>query len=195
MIAAVYLRVSSKSQKVASQRRAIQQYLDGHKIDVPADRWFVDHGWSGKSLDRPDMDALQRAVFMGDVDMIVVYSLDRLARNALEGMTLLADWLKRGVRLVYLHASHCGYSRFSLLRASSVVNRQSTGFRTALRSRSHAPTSLTNVGLTGILRSRHCRPNTFNSISAMSSQLPCLGVYTGSNRSIKRRASVGVNAA
>ena len=100
MIAAVYLRVSSKSQKVASQRRAIQHYLDGHKIDVPADRWFVDHGWSGKSLDWPGMDELQRAVFMGDVDMIVVYSLDRLARNALEGMTLLADWLKRGVRLV-----------------------------------------------------------------------------------------------
>ena len=102
MIAAVYLRVSSKSQKVASQRRAIQQYLDGHKIDVPADRWFIDEGWSGKSLDRPGMDDLQRAVFLGDVDLIVVYSLDRLARNALEGMTLLADWLKRGVRLVVL---------------------------------------------------------------------------------------------
>ena len=102
MRAAVYLRVSSKSQKVASQKRAIRQYLNNHGIEVPADRWYVDHGWSGKSLDRPDMDELQRAVFMGDVDLIVVYSLDRLARNALEGMTLLADWLKRGVRLVVL---------------------------------------------------------------------------------------------
>ena len=102
MSAAVYLRVSSKSQKVASQKRAIRQYLDGHKIVIPEDRWFIDHGWSGKSLDRPGMDDLQRAVFMGDVDLIVVYSLDRLARNALEGMTLLADWLKRGVRLVVL---------------------------------------------------------------------------------------------
>ena len=99
---AVYLRVSSKSQKVASQRRAIRQYLDGHRIDVPKHHWFEDAGWSGKSLDRPGMDDLQRAVFMGDADTIIVYSLDRLARNALEGMTLLADWLKRGVRLVVL---------------------------------------------------------------------------------------------
>ena len=106
MRAAVYLRVSSKSQKVASQKRAIRQYLNNHGIEVPADRWYVDHGRSGKSLDRPDMDELQRAVFMGDVDLIVVYSLDRLARNALEGMTLLADWLKRGVRLDRLSSKY-----------------------------------------------------------------------------------------
>ena len=69
---------------------------------MPADRWFIDEGWSGKTLDRPGMNDLQRAIFMGDVDTLVVYSLDRLARNALEGMTLLADWLKRGIRLVVL---------------------------------------------------------------------------------------------
>ena len=98
----VYLRVSSKPQKVASQKRAIRQYLDNHGIEVPADRWFIDEGWSGKTLDRPGMNELQRAIFMGDVETLVVYSLDRLARNALEGMTLLANWLKRGVRLVVL---------------------------------------------------------------------------------------------
>jgi len=97
---AVYLRVSSKTQTVASQRREIQRYLDGHGITQV--RWYVDEGVSGAVMDRPALDELKRAVFLGQVDAVVVYALDRLARNAVEGMNLLADWLKRGVRLVVL---------------------------------------------------------------------------------------------
>ena len=97
---AVYLRVSSKSQKVASQKREIQRFLDGRRMtDV---RWFVDEGASGKSLDRPALQQLRTAVFNGEVDTIVTYALDRIARNALEGMNLLADWLKAGVRLIVI---------------------------------------------------------------------------------------------
>jgi len=97
---AVYLRVSSKSQRVTSQKREIQRFLDGRKMsDV---RWFVDEGASGKSLDRPALQQLRTAVFNGEVDTIVVYALDRIARNALEGMNLLADWLKAGVRLIVI---------------------------------------------------------------------------------------------
>ena len=45
---AVYLRVSSRSQKVDGQKREIQRFLDGRDlIDV---RWYVDDGVSGKSL-------------------------------------------------------------------------------------------------------------------------------------------------
>ena len=40
--------------------------------------------------------------FEGKVDCVVVYALDRIARNAVEGMVLLGDWLKRGVRLVVI---------------------------------------------------------------------------------------------
>ena len=45
-----------------------------------------------------------------------------------------------------------------------------------------------------ILRARHCRVRTFNSISAMLSQLPCLGVWTTSKRRISRWASSGGKA-
>lgn len=97
---AVYLRVSSKGQKVDSQRREIERYLKAH--DMREVKWFVDEGISGATMDRPALDELKRAIFMGEVDTVVVYALDRLARNALEGMNLLADWLKRGVRLVVI---------------------------------------------------------------------------------------------
>lgn len=96
----VYLRVSSRSQKVASQRREIERYLAAHSI---ADmRWFIDEGVSGTVMDRPALHRLKRAIFLGKVDTVIVYALDRLARTAVEGMLLLADWLKRRVRLVVI---------------------------------------------------------------------------------------------
>ncbi len=100
MAVAVYLRISSKSQRVRSQRRAIERFLDASGMtDV---RWFIDEGVSGTVMDRPALADLKRAVFLGEVQTVVVFALDRLARNAVEGMTLLAEWLKRGVRLVVL---------------------------------------------------------------------------------------------
>ena len=100
MAVAVYMRVSSSQQTVASQRREVKRYLDAHRMtDV---RWFIDEGVSGVTMDRPALERLKQAVFMGEVDTVVVYALDRLARNAVEGMVLIADWLKRGVRLVVI---------------------------------------------------------------------------------------------
>jgi hypothetical protein len=39
---------------------------------------------------------LQAAIFAGQVDTVVVWKLDRLARNLKEGVNVLADWCKRG---------------------------------------------------------------------------------------------------
>ena len=100
MSTAVYMRVSSNSQSVAAQRREIERYLASQNgTDV---RWFVDEGISGATMERPALERLKRATFMSEVDTVVVYSLDRLARNAVNGLVLLADWLKRGVRLVVI---------------------------------------------------------------------------------------------
>ena len=60
---AVYMRVSSKSQKVASQRREIERFLSGN--DIADARWFIDEGVSGAIMGRPALAGLKRAVFMG----------------------------------------------------------------------------------------------------------------------------------
>lgn len=96
----VYMRVSSRSQNVASQRREIERYLSANGMTEV--RWFVDEGVSGAVMERPALDKLRKSIFLGSVDTVVVYALDRLARNAVGGMTLLADWLRRGVRLVVI---------------------------------------------------------------------------------------------
>ena len=98
MATGIYLRVSSSSQSVASQRREIERYLTAHGIDDVT--WFVDHAVSGATLDRPALGQLKSAVFRGEVQTIVLYSLDRLSRTALDGLNLLCEWLAAGVRLI-----------------------------------------------------------------------------------------------
>ena len=57
---------------------------------------------SGKDLDRPAMKQLQADVFAGKVAAVVVYRLDRLARNLRDGVNFLAELCERGVRVVSL---------------------------------------------------------------------------------------------
>ncbi len=93
MATAVYLRVSSRSQRVKSQRHQIERYLEAQSVEDA--RWFEDNAISGSIMERPALDKLKRAIFLGEVDTVIVYALDRLARDAVEGMVLIADWLKR----------------------------------------------------------------------------------------------------
>ncbi len=69
-----------------------------------------------------------------------------------------------------------GYSRFSFIRASSVVNRQLVFVCFSFLLFCHAWISCLSVCWSAIRLERHSRVNTESSISAMFSQLPCLGV-------------------
>ena len=78
------------------------------------------------------------------------------------------------------------------MRASAVVKRQSmvvAGRRCAPPTQ--AATSRSSVARSASRRSRHCRASTLSSISAMFSQLPCLGVWWISSLSASRLASAG----
>ncbi len=50
----IYARVSSRSQKVASQRREIERYLSANGMTEV--RWFVDEGVTGAVMERPALD-------------------------------------------------------------------------------------------------------------------------------------------
>ena len=94
---AAYVRVSTVGQNEAGQRREIEEWLRGNGVsDV---KWFVDKE-SGDDLNRPQLDLLQTAIFKGDVVGVVVWKLDRLSRNMKDGITILEDWLAKGVRFV-----------------------------------------------------------------------------------------------
>jgi DNA invertase Pin-like site-specific DNA recombinase len=43
---------------------------------------------------------LEKAIFNGKIKTVVVWKLDCLSRSLLDGITLVADWCKRGIRIV-----------------------------------------------------------------------------------------------
>jgi DNA invertase Pin-like site-specific DNA recombinase len=96
---ACYCRVSSRRQKNDSQRAEIQRWLTNHRIRKSSVRWYEDRE-SGTSLVRPAFEQMQRAIFDGEVDTVVVWKLDRISRRQHEGIGLLAEWCERDIRVV-----------------------------------------------------------------------------------------------
>ena len=96
---ACYCRVSSRGQKNDSQRSEIRRWLRGNKIKVSSVEWFEDKD-TGRSLLRPAFEALQTAIFRGTIKTVVVWKLDRISRQQLDGIRVLANWCDRGVRVV-----------------------------------------------------------------------------------------------
>jgi len=98
---ACYCRVSSPRQRQDSQKAEIQRWLRQHRIRARRVLWFEDTQ-TGRTLHCPAFAQLQRAIFNGTVQTVVVWKLDRLSRRQGDGINLLADWCERGVRVVVI---------------------------------------------------------------------------------------------
>jgi len=67
---------------------------------------YFDDGFSGNNFNRPAFAEMETAISKGEIDTIIVRSLDRIARNYF----LLSDWEEwrknKGVQLIALDGSH-----------------------------------------------------------------------------------------
>ena len=105
--------------------------------------------------------------------------LDEYARAGDLNMLLdlsTAEIMRLRYELVVCHIYIAGYNLLSLMRASSVVNCHFTVADCSFLRVCHFWISCFKVSWSAILLERHCRDSTESSISAMFSQLPCLGV-------------------
>lgn len=86
-----YLRVSiaGQSNGLESQLAAIKKALGGDPDRVYSDEW------SGRSMDRPGLTRMLDALRPGDT--LIVYSLSRLGRSALEAMSTVQRLADNGV--------------------------------------------------------------------------------------------------
>lgn len=98
-----YLRVSTEAQTekygldLQKQKIIERANKDGTTID----RWYIDGGYSGSKLDRPDIQRLLEDVEFGIVKSVYVYKLDRMSRDTIDALTLLCRTLpKYGVKLI-----------------------------------------------------------------------------------------------
>jgi site-specific DNA recombinase len=98
---AAYLRVSSRSQDLATQRHSIE--VASATRGEPVYEWFTEHK-SGRSLkDRPALTELRRAVRAGRIRLLFVYRLDRLGRSGIrDTFTLVDEFARAGCRIVNL---------------------------------------------------------------------------------------------
>lgn len=84
-----YVRVSTAEQNV-----------DRQIADLRAGTTFVDHA-SGRDTQRPQLEAMLRFVRAGD--RVIVHSMDRLARNLSDLLTIVEELTGRGVLVEFVH--------------------------------------------------------------------------------------------
>jgi DNA invertase Pin-like site-specific DNA recombinase len=101
---AVYIRFSSSSQNEDSQRFALDQYLASNGVQNAS--YYVDCS-TGDNLDRPEFERLQRDVMSRKIDAIYVFKLDRISRTLVEGIVVLAHWIKAGIKVVAISQNLC----------------------------------------------------------------------------------------
>jgi DNA invertase Pin-like site-specific DNA recombinase len=95
---AIYLRVSTDDQRSLMQKREISIFLDSKGLKTELE--FKDDGFSGGSDNRPGLKALLKAVESNQIDVLVVYRLDRLFRSLKHLLTTLELFKKHNVKLI-----------------------------------------------------------------------------------------------
>jgi len=100
-IAAIYCRVSSDLQEregtsLETQLEACLKYCQERGYEVT---YQFSEVYSGLTLERPKLNELRELVRAGEIQVIVVYCLDRLSRDPVHGVILIEELEKHGVSL------------------------------------------------------------------------------------------------
>ena len=105
--AAIYARVSSKRQAkdhtIGSQLAALRDHAATSRLDVPEEWVFCDEGHSGATLVRPALEALRDLAAQGCIDVVLIYSPDRLARKFAYQALLIEELARCGTRVEFVN--------------------------------------------------------------------------------------------
>src|SRR3954462_3285553 len=107
MRAAIYARVSTERQErqqtIDSQLTALRAWASAQEHALAEVHVFRDDGYSGSRLDRPGLDGLRDAIHDAAIDVVAVFSPDRLARKSAYQVLLLEEFRRAGCEVVFLH--------------------------------------------------------------------------------------------
>ena len=87
-----YMRVSTEKQAsegngLDSQKRDIENYC--RKNELIVSDWYVDDGYTGANMNRPELQRLVHDCSKKRVKCIVAFKLDRLSRSMVDGIYLI----------------------------------------------------------------------------------------------------------
>ena len=117
--AALYSRVSSERQKeeqtIGSQTEALKEYAQAGGYTVLPEWIFQDEGYSGASLQRPDLERLRDLAAEGQIEVILVYSPDRLSRKYAYQVLLIEEFARQGVEVNFIKSPQASTPEEELL--------------------------------------------------------------------------------
>ncbi len=99
----IYLRVSTDEQanegfSIDNQKRACMDYA--HMNGYHPKKVFEDGGRSGRTTDRPAFQDLLNSVKTTPVDAVIIYKIDRFARNVSDFSTVRKQFKEMGIKLL-----------------------------------------------------------------------------------------------
>lgn len=99
----VYIRVSTDEQakegfSIDNQKRACVEYAQMYGYHIK--RIFVDDGKSARTTDRPAFQELLQAIKEYTVDAVIIYKIDRFARNVGDFANIRKEFKNLGVKLL-----------------------------------------------------------------------------------------------
>jgi len=105
---ALYARVSSDRQKeegtIESQIEALQDEATQRHCHIPEEWIFRDEGYSGANLERPGLERLRDLVHEGEIETVLVYAPDRLARKYALQVLLLEEFSRNGASVEFVRS-------------------------------------------------------------------------------------------
>jgi len=101
--AAIYVRSSTPGEKretLENQAKRCKQKAKGEGYTIPADYIKIDSGVSGTTMNRPGFNRVMELAEAGKIQAVIVYKLNRFARNFIKSYEALQKLIKLGVVLV-----------------------------------------------------------------------------------------------
>lgn len=140
-IAAIYIRVSTDYQaeegySIEAQKEQLAAYCVSKGIKNYD--YYIDGGWSGSNIDRPEMQKLIKDVKDDKISHVIVYKLDRLSRSQKDTLYLIEDVFNpHGVDFVSLNESMdtstpMGRLMLGILSAFAQLERENIRLRTRM---------------------------------------------------------------
>lgn len=105
-IVVAYLRLSvedgddKESSSISNQRRMIEKYAEENGLIIS--KFYIDDGYSGYKMDRPEFNMLKYDLNNNNVDVIIVKDLSRLGRHSAKVQLFLENILNDGKRIITL---------------------------------------------------------------------------------------------
>ena len=102
MKVAIYTRKSVYIQgsiSIETQVTMCKDYIN-NKYNNAVFEVFEDEGFSGKNTNRPAFQKMLKRIEMNQIDAVVCYKVDRIARNTLDFLNILEMLKNKGIQLI-----------------------------------------------------------------------------------------------